>query len=240
VTAPLEAQDLRAGYGRSDDIIRGISLTLPPESITAVIGPNGSGKSTFVKTLAGLVRARGGRITLAGTDVTQVSPARRAIAGLAYVPQEGNVFRGMSVGENLRLATEFLRGRAGVGAGQEAQVRALFGTVMERREALAGNLSGGQRQMLACACALLANPDVLLLDEPSAGLSPRLVAEVMAMVQRVRDAGITVLLVEQNVRAALAIADHAAVLVRGQLVALAPAAEIAAADLGAMFLGRAA
>ncbi len=234
----LEATDLRSGYGRADDTVRGISLALAPGSITAVIGPNGSGKSSFIKTLAGLLPARAGRIRLAGQDLTTLSPARRCLAGIAYVPQEGNVFRGMTVRENLALATEFLRGRAGVGPEREGTVLAMFPDLGQAGAKLAGNLSGGQRQMLAFACALLAAPDMLLLDEPSAGLSPRFVAEVMATVQRVRKLGITVLLVEQNVRAALGIADRVVVLVGGRLVAEGPPAEIAAADLGALFLSR--
>jgi branched-chain amino acid transport system ATP-binding protein/neutral amino acid transport system ATP-binding protein len=236
----LEVDGLRSGYGRADDTVRGISLALAPGSITAVIGPNGSGKSSFVKTLAGLVPARAGRIRLAGQELTALSPARRSLAGIAYVPQEGNVFRGMTVRENLSLATEFLRGRAGVGPERREAVLAMFPDLLQADGKLAGNLSGGQRQMLACACALMAAPELLLLDEPSAGLSPRFVGEVMATVQRVRQLGITVLLVEQNVRAALGIADRVVVLVGGRLVAEGPPAEIGAADLGALFLRAAA
>lgn len=240
MSALLDVAGLRSGYGRADDTVRGISLTLPVGSITAVIGPNGSGKSSFVKTLAGLVPIRAGSIRLAGQELAALSPARRCLAGIAYVPQEGNVFRGMTVRENLSLATEFLRGRAGVGADRQAAVLEMFPDLRQADGKLAGNLSGGQRQMLAFACALMAAPALLLLDEPSAGLSPRFVAEVMATVQRVRQLGITVLLVEQNVRAALGIADHAVVLVGGRLVAEGPAADIDVADLGALFLRAAA
>jgi len=236
----LLAEGLRAGYGGGGDIVAGIDLHVPPETILAVVGPNGSGKSTLVKALAGLVPLRAGRILVTGLDVTRRSAARRVAAGLAYVPQEANVFRSMTVQENLQLATEFLRGRAGVGPAREALVLELFPEVSARRRLLAGHLSGGQRQMLAFACALLANPEVLLLDEPSAGLSPKFVGEIMRAVLRARDTGVTVVLVEQNVKAALEIADSGAVLVGGRISRLAPARTLIDADLGALFLGRAA
>jgi branched-chain amino acid transport system ATP-binding protein len=231
----LRVRDLRAGYADGGDIICGIDLEQAPETILAVIGPNGSGKSTFVKTVAGLLRLRTGSIAITGREVAALTPAGRVAAGLAYVPQEANVFRGLTIRENLKLATEFLRRRTGVGPEQEAQVLAMFPQLAGRMRQLAGNLSGGQRQMLAFACALLANPEVMLLDEPSAGLSPRLVAEIMDAVVRVREAGVTVLLVEQNVRAALRIADEVVVLVAGRVVRRASAAEIAAADLADLF-----
>jgi branched-chain amino acid transport system ATP-binding protein/neutral amino acid transport system ATP-binding protein len=236
----LLADGLRAGYGGGGDIVGGIDLRVPPEAILAVVGPNGSGKSTLVKALAGLLPLRAGRIAVTGTDVTRRSAAQRVLAGLAYVPQEANVFRGMTVQENLQLATEFLRGRTGVGPAREALVLELFPEVAARRRLLAGHLSGGQRQMLAFACALLANPEVLLLDEPSAGLSPKFVGEIMRAVRRARDTGVTIVLVEQNVKAALEIADIAAVLVGGRISRLAPARALIDADLGALFLGRAA
>jgi len=236
----LHAIGLRAGYGGGGDIVCGVDLRVPPETILAIVGPNGSGKSTLVKSLAGLLALRAGSIAVAGVDVTARSAAQRAAAGLAYVPQEANVFRGMTVRENLQLATEFLRARPGVGPEREAMVLALFPEIAARRRLLAGHLSGGQRQMLAFACALLANPAVLLLDEPSAGLSPKFVGEIMRAVGRARDTGVTILLVEQNVKAALEIADSAAVLVGGRISRLAPARELVDADLGDLFLGRAA
>jgi len=236
----LRTDGLRAGYGGGGDIVDGVNLLVPPETILAVVGPNGSGKSTLVRTLAGLLRLRAGTIAVTGIDVTGRSAAQRAAAGLAYVPQEANVFRGMTVQENFQLATEFLRHRPGVGPAREAAVLELFPDVAARRRLLAGHLSGGQRQMLAFACALLGNPEVLLLDEPSAGLSPKFVGEIMRAVQRARDTGVTILLVEQNVRAALEIADMAAVLVGGRISRLAPARALLDADLGDLFLGRAA
>ncbi|SCW66711.1 ABC transporter ATP-binding protein [Ancylobacter rudongensis] len=234
----LAIEGLRAGYGRGGDIVRGIDLRQDPETILAVIGPNGSGKSSFVKTLAGLLDVRGGSVRVTGHDVTHEAPASRVSAGLAYVPQEANVFANLTIGENFKLATEFLRGRAGVGPEQRERVLALFPELAGRFRARAGDLSGGQRQMLAFASALLANPEVLLLDEPSAGLSPKIVDQTMEAVLRVREAGVTVLLVEQNVTAALRIADEAVVLVAGQLSLRARAADLRAADLGELFFAK--
>jgi ABC-type branched-subunit amino acid transport system ATPase component len=218
--------------------VRGITLDLAPESILVVIGPNGSGKSSFVKTLAGLLPSRDGSIAVTGKAVTALSPAKRVMAGLAYVPQEANVFRNLTIQENLKLATEFLRGRRGVGPAQQAQVLSLFPELLRRPATLAGNLSGGQRQMLAFACALLANPEVLLLDEPTAGLSPKFVGETMDAVVRVREAGVTVLLVEQNVSAALRIADEVVVLVAGQKRLQAGVAAISSRDIADLFFGK--
>jgi branched-chain amino acid transport system ATP-binding protein len=234
----LSVRDLRAGYRGGGDIVRGISLDQSPETIMAVIGPNGSGKSSFVKTLAGLLHSRQGSIAVTGKVVTSLSPAKRVMAGLAYVPQEANVFRNLTIRENLKLATEFLRGRSGVGPAQEAQVLSIFPEIVRRPKTLAGNLSGGQRQMLAFACALLANPEVLLLDEPTAGLSPKFVGETMEAVLRVRDAGVTVLLVEQNVSAALRIADDVMVLVAGRKSLQTRPADISNSDLADLFFGK--
>jgi branched-chain amino acid transport system ATP-binding protein/neutral amino acid transport system ATP-binding protein len=239
VIPALSVRGLRAGYGSGGDIVCGIDLDQAPETILAVIGPNGSGKSTFVKTLAGLLRPRAGAIAVTGRDVTHLSPARRVASGLAYVPQEANVFGNLTIRENLKLATEFLRGRAGIGPAQQAQVMALFPELARRPKLLAGNLSGGQRQMLAFACALLSNPEVLLLDEPSAGLSPKFVGETMEAVVRVRESGVTILLVEQNVAAALRVADEVMVLVAGRNSLRAPAKDIAAADLAGLFFAKA-
>lgn len=234
----LSVRDLRAGYPGGGDIVRGITLDQAPESILAVIGPNGSGKSSFMKTLAGLLPSRGGTIAVTGNAVTSLSPAKRVVSGLAYVPQEANVFRNLTVRENLKLATEFLRRRRGVGPAQEAQVLSMFPEIVGRPATLAGNLSGGQRQMLAFACALLANPEVLLLDEPTAGLSPKFVGETMDAIVRVREAGVTVLLIEQNVAAALRVADEVMVLVAGHKRLQTRASSISPRDLADLFFGK--
>lgn len=237
----LVAENLVAGYDATD-IVRGVSCAMPAASIVAIIGPNGSGKSTFIKTLAGVLRARAGTIRLAGEDVTALDAPARARRGLAYVPQEGNVFRNMSVDENLALSIEFLERSQDQArrSATRARVFELFPDIAKRPAALAGNLSGGQRQMLAIACALLAEPKVLLLDEPSAGLSPTFVDEMFATTRNVNATGVAVLVIEQNVAAALSVAGHALVLAGGQVRLSAPAREIAGGDLHELYLGGAA
>jgi len=234
----LEIEEVSTGYGESD-IVRGASLALGAGRITALLGPNGSGKSTLIKAVAGLLRARRGRVRLDGEDIVRLDAPARARAGLAYVPQEANVFRNLSVDENLRLAIEFLNGARGLDphAGRE-RVFTLFPDLAPRLEVVAGNLSGGQRQMLAFAAALMSAPRVLLLDEPSAGLSPRYVRDILATVGAVNRTGVAVLMVEQNVKAALEVADDAVVMVAGEVRLAAPAAEVAARpDLDRLFLG---
>jgi branched-chain amino acid transport system ATP-binding protein len=209
----LEARDLVVGYEPGLPIVRGASLTARPGEVVAVLGPNGSGKSTLVKAIVGLLPVARGTVRLFGRDVTG-RPAHRLVReGLAFVPQVENVFARLSVRENLELAAAVVprarrRGRI------EAQY-ALFPDLGRLRALAAGALSGGQRQMLAVARALVVEPRVLILDEPSAGLAPRLVAAIIEMLRTVRALGVTVVLVEQNVRAAVALADRATVLVEG-------------------------
>jgi len=236
---PISVENLRAGYG-GDDILNGITFDVRPGEVFTIIGPNGSGKSSLIKVLAGIVPVREGRISLFGRDVTHLKTAQRIAAGLAYVPQEFNVFRNMTVGENLRLATEFIGLRGGVAQSERDRVLGMFPDVAGRLGVQAGTLSGGQRQMLAFACALISAPDVLLLDEPSAGLSPRLAGEIFEAVQTVNAQGTTVILVEQNVAAALPVSDRVLVLVNGAVRRLAPATDLKARDdLAQLFLGEA-
>lgn len=233
----LSAEEVRSGYG-GDDIVAGVSFDVLAGEIFTIIGPNGSGKSTLIKTLAGIVPVRVGRLTLFGTDVTPLKAPQRITAGMAYVPQEFNVFRNMTIGENLTLSTEFLGLRGRVGRRERERVLDMFPDIALRQGLLAGNLSGGQRQMLAFACALISSPDVLMLDEPSAGLSPRLVDEIFEKVKAVNAIGTTVVMVEQNVAAALPIADRALVLVNGAVRHLSNASELRAnGDLHELFLG---
>jgi ABC-type branched-subunit amino acid transport system ATPase component len=217
VTDVLSVTTLHAGYG-AGDILKGIDVALPSGRILTVIGPNGSGKSTFIKTLAGLLPARQGEIRLAGERLNDLSPPRRVRAGLAYVPQEYNVFRNLTVLENLKIAREFM----GVGASGE-EVASLFPELAARHKTLAGNLSGGQRQMLAFACALTVRPKVLMLDEPSAGLSPKYMGEIFDTVKKVNAMGVSVLMVEQNATEALRISDACVVLAGGRVRLAAPA-----------------
>lgn len=244
--AALRIDRLEAGYEPGLPIVRGASLSVAPGEIVAILGPNGAGKSTLVKAVAGLVPINAGQVWLAGRDITHRPAHRRVFEGLAFVPQTENVFAGLTIAENLELAAALLKGHASHGQSASLSVKdrlaavyTLFPDLQRQRGLLAGRLSGGQRQMLAVARALIAQPTVLVLDEPSAGLSPRLVGQVLGMLRQVRDSGVTVVLVEQNVKAALAVADRAAVLVEGRERIVGSSAELlrdtALADL---YLGR--
>ncbi len=221
----LAVDNLNAGYEAGAPIVRGVSLTLMPGEIVALLGPNGAGKSTLIKAIAGLVPKFGGTVEFEGDDITGTQAHELARRGLGFVPQTENVFAWMTVADNLRLAADVLP-RAEQ-AGQIESVYALFPDLARQRELAAGQLSGGQRQMLAVARALIARPRLLMLDEASAGLSPLLVRQVFAKLKEIRASGITILLVEQNVRAALSFADRALILVEGIVAHEGPAAEIA-------------
>ena len=214
MSALLAIDGLVAGYEPGVPIVRGASLAVEQGEIVVVLGPNGAGKSTLIKAVAGLVPIQAGRVVLAGRDVTRLPAHRMVREGLAFVPQTENVFTTMSIEDNLQLAAGILpkaeRGRC------IADSYTLFPDLARQRTLAAGRLSGGQRQMLAVARALIVGPRVLMLDEPSAGLSPKLVETVFAKLAEIRRGGVTIVLVEQNARAALAIADRATVLVEGQ------------------------
>ncbi|QDL94239.1 ABC transporter ATP-binding protein (plasmid) [Paroceanicella profunda] len=233
---PLSTAALVAGYERDLPIIKGIDFTLAPGGFVAVLGPNGAGKSTFVKAIAGLVPVHSGALALRGANVTGLPPHALLRRGLAFVPQTENIFATMTIRENLQLAAAVLPRPAR--AGRIGAMLEMFPDLGHRPGALAGGLSGGQRQMLAIARALLVEPQVLILDEPSAGLSPKAVSEVFETLVRINAAGTPILLVEQNVRAALKVAARAVILVDGRLRHDAPAAELAAdPEIGALFLG---
>ena len=215
MTVPiLAARDLVAGYEPDLPILRGASIHVMPGEIVIILGPNGAGKSTLIKAIAGLVPIASGTVMLNGADITGLATHRMVRHRLAFVPQTENIFARMSVEENLRLAAFLLspdERRA-----RMAAMYALFPDLAQRRRMFAGRLSGGQRQMLAVARALIVEPRVLMLDEPSAGLSPKLVEHLFAKLRQIRAAGVTIVLVEQNARAALAIGDRAYVLVEGR------------------------
>lgn len=223
MTAALDIVDLEAGYEPGLPIVRGASLAVMPGEIVAILGPNGAGKSTLVKAAVGLVPISAGRVRLDGQDITRVPAHEMIRRGLAFVPQTDNVFANLTIAENLELAAALLRADR---RSRLEPVYAMFPDLARQRTLRAGRLSGGQRQMLAVARALIANPRVLVLDEPSAGLSPKLVGQVLGQLRDVRDSGVTVLLVEQNVKAALAVADRAAILVEGRERIVAPCAEL--------------
>ncbi len=240
MTVPaLQIEALEAGYEPGLPIVRGASLSVAPGEIVAVLGPNGAGKSTLVKAVAGLVPVSAGRVLLLGQDITRVPAHRMVFEGLAFVPQTENVFANLTIAENLELAASLLKAWGAQRAQRLDPVYAMFPDLARQRTLDAGRLSGGQRQMLAVARALIAQPRLLILDEPSAGLSPKLVGEVFAKLREVRASGVTVLLVEQNVKAALGVADRAAVLVEGRERVVAPCAELLADErLAALYLGR--
>jgi branched-chain amino acid transport system ATP-binding protein len=233
VSAILNVTGLHAGYG-AGDILKGFNAALAQGAIVTMIGPNGSGKSTFVKTIAGLLAARQGRIELEGELLNGLTPPKRVQAGLAYVPQEYNVFRNLTVLENLKIAREFMgKGRSGLGLDEE-----LFPELGAHYKKQAGALSGGLRQVLAFACALTVRPKVLLLDEPSAGLSPLLMGTVFDKIRKVASVGISVLMVEQNAIEALRISDTCIMLAGGRVRAVAPANEVLGMkDLNSLYLG---
>ncbi|MCB0970363.1 MAG: ABC transporter ATP-binding protein [Acidimicrobiales bacterium] len=209
----LEAHDLVAGYLPGVDILNGASLTLLPGQLVGIIGPNGAGKSTLIKTLFGLVPVRSGSVELRGADITSKPAHELVAAGVGYVPQNRNVFPSLTIEENLRMGIYLDPDRFDE---RFASVTSLFPLLAERRGEKAGLLSGGQRQMVAMGRALMTDPSVLLLDEPSAGLSPMNQDEVFARIDEVRSHGVSVVMVEQNARKCLQIADTAFVLDQGR------------------------
>ena len=208
--------------------LQDVSITARPGTITAVLGANGAGKTTLLATISGLVRARKGRVALDGTDLTRRPPEEIVRAGVAHVPEGQAVITELTVEENLRVGGLWRHGQAGRAAAL-ADAYQRFPVLAAARSRSAATLSGGERQILVIARALMASPRVLLLDEPSLGLAPRIVAQVMNLIQRLRDeSGLTVVLVEQNARSALAIADTGVVLNVGRVVAAEDAAVLAA------------
>jgi len=229
-SSSLVVEELVAGYGEVTALNK-VTINARPATITAVLGANGAGKTTLLRAVSGLVRPRGGRILLDGTDRAGRGPEALAKAGIAHVPEGQGIIPELTVEENLRMgmmAWPGLRPRRTEKAAATADAYQRFPVLADRRRKLAGTLSGGERQMLVIARALVARPRVLLLDEPSLGLAPRVMAQVMdTVVQLSRENGITVVLVEQNARAALSIADRGVVLNLGRVVAEAEAQALA-------------
>jgi branched-chain amino acid transport system ATP-binding protein len=231
----LRVAGLESRYGRVP-ALKGIALRVEAGELVALVGANGAGKTTLLRALSGVQPVAAGRIEFCGENVTAAAPEARVAAGIVQVPEGRQVFGPLSVEDNLRLGA-YRRGRAESAASLE-RVYALFPDLAERRAQAAGNLSGGQQQMLAMGRALMARPRLLLLDEPSMGLAPRLVAGIFACVAQLRGADTAIFLVDQNARAALAIADRGYVLETGRIVLAGTGAELLAdAGVRSAYLG---
>jgi ABC-type branched-subunit amino acid transport system ATPase component len=211
--ALLSASKVVAGYFGGLPVVHGISADVAPREIVTLIGPNGAGKSTFLKAIAGLIAPESGRVSLGGRDITALPAHKTVGAGIGYVPQTANVFTTLTIHENLRVGGHTLRGEL---ATRLERAYALFPVLAEKRKQPGRALSGGQRQMLAIARALMTEPKVVLLDEPTAGLAPQVVGEVFRQLRRLAESGVAVLMVEQNAKAALAVSDRAYVLAEGR------------------------
>jgi branched-chain amino acid transport system ATP-binding protein len=209
----LHADDVVAGYLPGIDILTGCTIELYEGELVGIIGPNGAGKSTLVKTVFGLVPVRRGRVELRGDDITKLPPHRLVERGVGYVPQRDNVFPSLTIADNLRMGS-YLRPHEF--AAREEAVTSIFPRLRERLQQRAGSLSGGERQMLAMGRALMMEPSLLLLDEPSAGLSPLVQDEVFERIEEVNRSGVSVLMVEQNARRCLEIANRGYVLDQGR------------------------
>jgi len=217
----LSLENLRAGYGEAV-VLSGISLALREGESLALLGRNGMGKTTLVNSIIGVTRYRGGAIRLDGREITRLRPDQRAHAGIGWVPQERNIFKSLTVEENLTAV-------ARPGSWTTARVYALFPRLAERRGNLGNQLSGGEQQMLAVGRALVLNPRVILLDEPLEGLAPIIVDELIAALTRiVRQEGLAAILVEQNAQKILGVTDRAVILERGSIVHAGPSAALAA------------
>jgi branched-chain amino acid transport system ATP-binding protein len=222
----LQVSDLHAGYGRAE-VLTGLSFGVAEGQVVSIIGPNGAGKSTALNALMGVLSARG-RIVFDGQDLTKSTLEERVMLGLALVPERRELFGSMPVEDNLVLGGyRAMKQRVPHWRREIERVYTLFPRLKERRTQLAGTLSGGERQMLAVGRALMSTPRLLMLDEPSLGLAPLIVREIFATIERLRAQGTSILLIEQNARAALAVSDHGYVLETGAFALQGPAEELA-------------
>lgn len=222
----LKVTDLRAGYGKAE-VLHGLNIEAQRGSVITVIGPNGAGKSTFLNTLMGILPGKG-HIEFEGQSIENLTLEERVMLGIALVPEKRELFGSMSVEDNLVLGG-YRQMRLGNSQWQSRMddVFDLFPRLKERRAQEAGTLSGGERQMLAVGRALMSRPSLLMLDEPSLGLAPLIVKDIFAIIETLRQTGVTIVLVEQNARAALAVADHGYVLEMGEIGLHGPASELA-------------
>ena len=224
--ALLEVRDLHVFYGNIE-ALKGISLEADPGQIVAILGGNGAGKTTMLRTISGLLRPRTGWITCAGRNLVGIEAHAIVSMGVSHVPEGRRIFNVLSVEENLNLGGYLIRSHGNLVKERKEAVFGLFPRLAERRNQLAGTLSGGEQQMLAIGRAMMSDPKVLMLDEPSLGLAPMLARSVLRTVREIARRGAAVLLVEQNARQALAIADHAYVIEVGRIVLDGRAAELA-------------
>ena len=231
----LLAENVTAGYGRTP-IISGISLTADVGTITTIVGPNGAGKSTFAKTLVGILRTTTGRILVDDVDITKMPGHLIPRNGLVYVPQNDNVFKSLTVRENLEVGGFAAKGDT---SERMEHILSIFTDLAKAREKRAGFLSGGQQNLLAIARALMVEPKVIVLDEPTAGLSPAYTDVVWNQIEIIKNTNTGVVVVEQNVERALKHADFVHIFVAGSNHVHGPASEIAVLDLASIFLGRA-
>jgi branched-chain amino acid transport system ATP-binding protein len=233
----LEVEELRAGYLAGVEILSGLSLSAAENAVTLIIGPNGAGKSTVFKTVFGLLPARAGRVVFEGREVTNLGPRKLLELGISYVPQGRNIFPELSERHNLELGAT----AAAPGIDLAARVQALmerFPMLRERAGAQASTLSGGQQKLLEIARSLLLEPKLMLIDEPSIGLSPRLVQETFAILRELRAKGMSILMVEQNAKRALEISDYGVVIELGRMRMTGEARAILAdPKVGQLFLG---
>lgn len=231
----MQADGIVCGYGAADEILKGATLQVGPRELVAIVGPNGAGKSTLLKAVAGLLMLKSGSITLDGVGVHTLPSRERSRRGIAFVPQENNVFPSMTVRENLEMGGFVDRTRL---ADRIAAVLERFPMLADKRRQQARTLSGGQRQVLAMAMALMVQPRLLLLDEPSAGLSPKAADALFDSIARIHADGTAIVMVEQNAYEALGIADTGVVLVDGRTARAGPAKALAAdAEVRRLFLG---
>lgn len=231
----LDIHDVKAGYGQVM-ILNGVSLKLEAQQIVSVVGPNGAGKSTLMKAIFGLLRVTEGSVMLEGKNITNVPPENLVKRGMSYVPQINNVFPSLTILENLQMGAYTRRDNY---QGRIDEIFTLFPDLRDSRSRQAGNLSGGQRNMLAMARALMLDTRVLLLDEPTAGLAPKVTLAVWERIQTIRDTGVAVLVVEQNTRMALERSDYGYVLVTGRNRYDGPGAQLLESkEVSDLYLGK--
>jgi len=231
----LKVEQVVAGYGAHDEILKKVGMEVFPGEIVSILGPNGAGKSTLLKTIAGLVAPRVGTIDFVGISIAGLKPREVSQRGVVFVPQENNIFPSLSIEENLEIGAYLDKAEY---KARLAQVYERMPEVAARRRDLGGTLSGGQRQLLAMAMALMVGPKLMLLDEPTAGLSPAAAERLFDMVRAIRDDGVSIAMVEQNAIHALMISDRAYILVDGQNARSGPSQELLQdKDIRQIFLG---